>query len=92
MTCTAPRLQFTVERGVLHTPSIEGNLELPASITVMGQTLDLAPLRDAVKPLQVRARARAHTAMSPGAHGKPSYPALGNLMLKWLGWKRYAGS
>ncbi|PNW85497.1 hypothetical protein CHLRE_03g189300v5 [Chlamydomonas reinhardtii] len=46
------RLQFTVERGVLHTPSIEGNLELPASITVMGQTLDLAPLRDAVKPLQ----------------------------------------
>ncbi|KXZ56954.1 hypothetical protein GPECTOR_1g860 [Gonium pectorale] len=45
------RLQFTVERGVLHTPSIEGSLELPASITLLGQTLDLAPLRDALAPL-----------------------------------------
>ncbi|EFJ48668.1 hypothetical protein VOLCADRAFT_104724 [Volvox carteri f. nagariensis] len=45
------RLQFTVQRGILHTPSIEGNLELPASITVLGQTLDLALLRDALAPL-----------------------------------------
>ncbi|GIL86762.1 hypothetical protein Vretimale_15653 [Volvox reticuliferus] len=45
------RLQFTVQRGILHTPSIEGNLELPASVTLMGQTLDLAPLRDILAPV-----------------------------------------
>ncbi len=40
-----------MQRGILHTPSIEGNLELPASVSIMGQTLDLAPLRDALAPL-----------------------------------------
>ncbi|GLI69281.1 hypothetical protein VaNZ11_013858 [Volvox africanus] len=45
------RLQFTVQRGILHTPSIEGNLELPASVTLLGQTLDLAPMRDVLAPI-----------------------------------------
>ncbi|GLC38015.1 hypothetical protein PLESTB_000445900 [Pleodorina starrii] len=45
------RLQFRVQRGILHTPSIEGNLELPASVTIMGQTIDLGPLRETLAPL-----------------------------------------
>ncbi|GFR40712.1 hypothetical protein Agub_g1319 [Astrephomene gubernaculifera] len=45
------RLQFTIQSGRLHTPSIEASLELPATLSLMGQTLDLSPLREALAPL-----------------------------------------
>ncbi|GIL51545.1 hypothetical protein Vafri_7499 [Volvox africanus] len=57
------RLQFTVQRGILHTPSIEGNLEFPASVTFMGQTLDLVPLRDVLAPITRGAVSFAESAL-----------------------------
>jgi len=46
------RLQVKFNQGTLSTPTITESLEIPANINVLGQTVDLKPLQDIVKPLE----------------------------------------
>lgn len=44
-------LQVRLENGVLRTPELLADLELPSSLQVLGQTVDLSALQSALRPL-----------------------------------------
>lgn len=46
------RLQVKFKQGTISTPRLTDSLEIPSTFNVMGQTLDLSPLQDAIKPLE----------------------------------------
>lgn len=50
-----------MQRGILYMPSIESNVQLPTSVSLMGQQLDLTPLKDVLAPLT---RGAANLALS----------------------------
>lgn len=56
------RLQYTIQRGVLHTPALESTLQLPSTVTLLGQTLDVSGLKEALEPLARQAQGLAASA------------------------------
>jgi len=46
------RLQLRLTKGGIVTPQLMADLDLPSDLNVMGQSLDLAPLKGALGPLQ----------------------------------------
>mmetsp|Transcript_47549 Transcript_47549/g.121337 ORF Transcript_47549/g.121337 Transcript_47549/m.121337 type:complete len:309 (+) Transcript_47549:143-1069(+) len=46
------RLQVKFTQGTIATPTITDSLEIPSTFSFMGQTLDLRPLQDAIRPLE----------------------------------------
>ncbi|CAK0784351.1 hypothetical protein CVIRNUC_007555 [Coccomyxa viridis] len=50
------RLQVRFERGTIATPELLQDIELPSSISVLGQPVDLTNLKDALKPAQSAAQ------------------------------------
>ncbi|KAK9811718.1 hypothetical protein WJX72_008942 [[Myrmecia] bisecta] len=45
------RLQVKFEQGVVETPELLQDIEFPASISILGQSIDLTNLRDALSPV-----------------------------------------
>ena len=48
---TARRLQYTINKGVIQTPELLQSLELPSTVSVMGQSVDITPLNQLLEPL-----------------------------------------
>lgn len=49
------RLQLKLSNGKVSTPELTGDLDLPSSVTVLGQFIDLSQLKDAVAPFKDQA-------------------------------------
>ncbi|KAG1659090.1 hypothetical protein FOA52_013736 [Chlamydomonas sp. UWO 241] len=49
------RLQLRLTKGGIHTPELMADLDLPSELTVMGQALDLGPLKSALSPVKTAA-------------------------------------
>lgn len=45
------RLRFQVKSGNISTPELVEDIELPDTVSLMGQTVDLTPLKQALQPL-----------------------------------------
>lgn len=45
------RLQLRLTKGGIQTPELLTDIELPSNVTVLGQALDLSPLKDALAPV-----------------------------------------
>jgi len=45
------RLQLRVEKGSIHTPELLSQIDLPANVTVLGQSIDLSQLKSALEPV-----------------------------------------
>jgi PAP_fibrillin len=44
--------QVKFEKGTISTPKLLDDIELPTSITVLGQPVDLSPLKTALRPVE----------------------------------------
>lgn len=50
------RLQVKFEQGIIHTPELLEDIDIPSTISVMGQTIDVSNVAAALKPLQSSVR------------------------------------
>lgn len=50
------RLQVRFEKGVIQTPQLLADIEIPESVYVLGQTVDLNPVRSLLQPFSQVAR------------------------------------
>lgn len=46
------RLQLKLEKGKIATPELLSDLDLPSTVTVLGQALDLSALKAALSPVR----------------------------------------
>ena len=50
------RLQVKFEEGIIRTPELLKDIEIPSTMTIMGQTIDTSNVASALKPLQSSVR------------------------------------
>jgi len=50
------RLQLKLEKGGIQTPELLGDIELPSTLSVLGQAIDLTQLNSALKPINERVK------------------------------------
>lgn len=48
------RLQLKLEKGIIQTPHLLSDFEIPSTVTLLGQAVDLSPLKSALAPLNER--------------------------------------
>lgn len=75
------RVQIKFEEGVIGTPKLTDSLEVPSSVDVMGQKIDLTPIRGLLEPLQNAAISVART-----ISGQPplKFPIQADRAQSWL--------
>ena len=49
VTCASPQIKF--KQGTVQTPELLQDVEIPASVTVLGQAVDLTALKSALQPV-----------------------------------------
>ena len=59
--------QIKFEAGILQTPELLQDIEIPEAVTVLGQSLDLTAVKSALQPVTSSLR----TAVAQACHGLP---------------------
>lgn len=77
------RLQYTISKGVIQTPELLQSLELPATINVMGQTVDITPLNQLLAPLLKNAEGLASSVTDVLAQTQSPSLELPNKVSSW---------
>jgi hypothetical protein len=74
-------LQIKFEEGIISTPKLTDSIEVPESVDVLGQTIDLTPIQGLLRPLQDAAMSVART-----ISGQPplKFSIQGNRAESWL--------
>jgi len=75
------RVQIKFEQGIIGTPQLTDSLDVPASVDVLGQTIDLKPIWGVLHPLQDAANSVART-----ISGQPplKFPIQADRAQSWL--------
>ncbi len=77
------RLQFTINKGVIQTPELLQSLELPATVSVMGQAIDITPLNQLLAPLLKNAEGLAASVTDVLAQTQSPSLELPNQVSSW---------